>query len=152
MHAGKQKCTATRDDPQTRPERFPPRSVLFDRVVLAVGWPLVLLATAESNSCQYCVSAHSAIGRKTGLNGDEINANRAGSSQDARAAVAVKFANALSEHKGQVTNAEIQEVRDAGYSDADIVEIITHLAFYSGWPTAMTAAAIAKDVFAQRED
>ncbi|WP_126454943.1 carboxymuconolactone decarboxylase family protein [Sulfuriflexus mobilis] len=87
----------------------------------------IAISVAQQNACQYCISAHSAIGSKAGLNGEEIDANRAGSSQDARAAVAVKFANALSEHKGQVTTAEINEVRDAGYNDAEIVEIITHV-------------------------
>jgi 4-carboxymuconolactone decarboxylase len=41
---------------------------------------------------------------------------------------------------------------DNGVTHDEIIETITHLAFYSGWPTAMTAAAIAKDVFADRED
>ncbi|MGZ8175940.1 carboxymuconolactone decarboxylase family protein, partial [Methylobacter sp.] len=72
-------------------------------------------------------SAHTAIGRKAGLNGAEIEANRAGSSQDAKAAVAVKFARALVEHKGEVTNAELQAMSDAGFSEADIVEVITHV-------------------------
>ena len=40
---------------------------------------------------------------------------------------------------------------DNGVTQDEIIETITHLAFYSGWPNAMTAAAIAKDVFAQRE-
>lgn len=87
----------------------------------------IALAVAQQNACQYCVSAHSAIGRKAGLNGTEIAANRAGTSHDAKAAVAVKFARALVEHKGEVTSAELLEVRNAGYSDADIVEIITHV-------------------------
>lgn len=87
----------------------------------------IALALAEQNACQYCVSAHSAIGRKTGLNGDEIEANRAGTSQDAKAAVAVKFAKSLSENTGEVTTSELLEVRNAGYSDAEIVEIITHV-------------------------
>lgn len=84
-------------------------------------------ALAQKNACEYCLSAHTAIGRKAGLNGAEIEANRAGSSQDARAAVAVGFARALAEHKGEVTNAELQAMRDAGYSEADIVEVITHV-------------------------
>lgn len=87
----------------------------------------IALAVAQQNTCQYCVSAHTAIGRKVGLSGSEINANRAGSSEDAKAASAVKFARAVSEHKGEVTNAEIQAVRDAGFSEAEIVEIITHV-------------------------
>jgi 4-carboxymuconolactone decarboxylase len=41
---------------------------------------------------------------------------------------------------------------DNGVTHDEIIETITHLAFYSGWPVAMTAAAIAKDVFADRED
>jgi uncharacterized peroxidase-related enzyme len=87
----------------------------------------IALALAEQNSCEYCASAHTAIGRKAGLTRAEMESNRAGSSQDAKAAIAVKFARSLVEHKGEVTTAEIMEVRNAGYSDADIVEIITHV-------------------------
>jgi len=87
----------------------------------------IALALAQQNACQYCVSAHTAIGRKTGLSSSEIQANRAGSSQDNKAAAAIKFAVALAEHKGEVTTAEILEVRNAGYSESDIVEIITHV-------------------------
>ena len=87
----------------------------------------IALTIAEQNACEYCVSAHSAIGKKAGLTGSEIEANRAGTSQDAKAAVAVKFAKALAEHNGEVTSAELLEVRGAGYSEAEIVEIITHV-------------------------
>jgi uncharacterized peroxidase-related enzyme len=87
----------------------------------------IALALAQQNSCQYCLSAHTAIGRKAGLSGAEIEANRAGTSQDAKAAAAVKFARALAAHTGEVTTAEVLEVRNAGFSESDIVEIITHV-------------------------
>ena len=87
----------------------------------------IALALAQQNACEYCLSAHSAIGAKAGLNGAEIQANRDGTSQDAKAAVAVKLARSLAEHKGEISTAEILEARNAGYSDADIVEIITHV-------------------------
>ena len=87
----------------------------------------IALALAQQNSCEYCLSAHSAIGRKAGLTNAEIEANRAGTSQDAKAAVAVKFARSLVEHTGEVTTAELLEMRNAGYSEADIVEVITHV-------------------------
>lgn len=87
----------------------------------------IALAVAEQNACQYCVSAHAAIGRKVGLDAAEIEAARAGTSADARAAVAVAFARALAEHNGQVTAAEIAAVRAAGYSDGEIVEIIVNV-------------------------
>lgn len=87
----------------------------------------IALALAQQNACEYCLSAHTAIGRKAGLSGEEIAANRAGTSGDAKAAVAVAFARALVEHNGDVTNGELADVRAAGYTDAEIVEIITHV-------------------------
>lgn len=87
----------------------------------------IALALAQQNSCEYCLSAHTALGRRAGLDSREMQANRAGTSHDARAAAAVKFARSLVEHQGEVTSAELTEVRDAGFSDADIVEIITHV-------------------------
>lgn len=87
----------------------------------------IALGLAQQNSCEYCLSAHTAIGRKAGLSLEEIDANRAGTSQDAKAAVAVKFARSVAENTGEVTTAEITEARNAGYSDAEIVEIITHV-------------------------
>lgn len=87
----------------------------------------IALALAEQNACEYCVSAHTAIGGQAGLSGDEMKANRAGTSQDAKAAAAVEFARSLVEHKGEVTTEDIAEIRKAGYSDADLVEIIMHV-------------------------
>jgi AhpD family alkylhydroperoxidase len=78
----------------------------------------IALALAQKNACEYCVSAHTAIGQKAGLSKEEISANRNGDSQDAKAAVAVKLALSLVEHI---------EAKNAGYTDADIVEIITHV-------------------------
>ncbi len=37
--------------------------------------------------------------------------------------------------------------RANGLSESEIVEVITHLAFYTGWPAAVSAAAVAKEVF-----
>ena len=87
----------------------------------------IALALAQQNSCEYCLSAHTAIGRKAGLNSAEIEANRAGASRDAKAAVAVRFARALVEHQGEITTAELLEMRNVGYSESDIVEVITHV-------------------------
>ncbi len=87
----------------------------------------IALAVAQQNSCEYCLSAHTAIGRKAGLDNHEMAANRAGSSLDAKAAVAVKFSRALVEHAGDVTTADILEMRNAGFSESDIVEVITHV-------------------------
>jgi len=87
----------------------------------------IALTLAQQNGCEYCVSAHTAIGRKSGLSAQEIAAARAGTSDDAQAAVAVKFARSLMDNKGEISTLELAEMRGAGYSDADIVEVITHV-------------------------
>jgi len=88
----------------------------------------IALVIAEENGCQYCVSAHTAIGRGAGLSNDEMLRNRQGGSSDARAAAAVAFAKALNEHRGELTTGEFEAVRAAGFSDGEIVEIITVVA------------------------
>jgi 4-carboxymuconolactone decarboxylase len=45
----------------------------------------------------------------------------------------------------------INKAMDNGMTQEQVVEVITHLAFYAGWPNAMNAANVAKDVFARRE-
>ena len=40
--------------------------------------------------------------------------------------------------------------RDNGVTQEELIETITHLAFYSGWPNAITAITVAKDVFEKR--
>jgi uncharacterized peroxidase-related enzyme len=86
------------------------------------------LAIAEGNSCQYCVSAHTAIGRGAGLTNDEMLLNRKGSSGDLRAAAAVALAKALNDDVGEVTTAELEAARAAGLNDRDIVEVIAVVA------------------------
>lgn len=87
----------------------------------------IALAVAQGNACEYCLSAHTAIGKKAGLTGAEIAANRAGTSGDAKAAAAVAFAKALNDNLGEVTDSEIEAVRAVGYGDAEIIEIVTHV-------------------------
>ena len=87
----------------------------------------IALAMAEGNACQYCASAHTALGKQAGLDASEIRAAREGSSADAKADAAVKFALAVLENKGDITTGELEAVRQAGYDDAQIVEIIGHI-------------------------
>lgn len=88
----------------------------------------IALAVAEGNDCQYCVSAHTAIGRHAGLSNEEMALNRQGSSNDVKAAAAVAFAKALNDHVGAITTAEFEAARAAGLSDGEIVEIIAVVA------------------------
>ena len=87
----------------------------------------IALAMSEANRCDYCVAAHSALAHHAGLSADEITAARQGTSLNDHAAAAVKFARSVLDNQGQVTVSEIEAIRQAGYSDAQIVEIIGHV-------------------------
>ena len=69
----------------------------------------IALAVAEGNGCEYCVSAHTAIGRHAGLSNDEMALNRKGTSSDTKAAAIVAFAKALNSNLGEVTTAEFED-------------------------------------------
>lgn len=89
----------------------------------------IALAVAEINGCKYCLAAHNYLGTNLAdLSGDEIKAARQGTSSDAKAAVAVELAVKIARNRGAVTDADLYAVREAGYSDAEIVEIVGNVA------------------------
>jgi uncharacterized peroxidase-related enzyme len=89
----------------------------------------IALAIAAVNGCDYCLSAHSYLGKNISkLSDAEMAANRSGGSTDPKAEAAVRFAVKLVEARGHVSDADIQAVKQAGYSDAQIVEIVLHVA------------------------
>jgi 4-carboxymuconolactone decarboxylase len=53
-------------------------------------------------------------------------------------------------NRSEQLRGHLERALDNGVTKDEIVELITHLAFYSGWPTAMSAATLAKEVFEQR--
>lgn len=85
----------------------------------------IALAVGEDNQCHYCVAAHSAIGKLSGLTPEEIEAGRRAESGDSKTNAILKFTKRLSANRGNVTDQELEEVRKAGCSDEEIFEIIT---------------------------
>jgi uncharacterized peroxidase-related enzyme len=89
----------------------------------------IALAVGQINSCGYCLSAHTYLGKnRSKLSEAEIAANRSGASTDAKANAAVAFAVKIASERGQVSEADIAAVKNAGYSDAQVVEIVAHVA------------------------
>jgi len=87
----------------------------------------IAIATAGANGCDYCASAHTLLGKRAGLAGAELERNLRGGSGDARAQAALDFAVAIVERRGRIDDASLDRVRDAGFSEAEIVEIIAHV-------------------------
>ena len=101
----------------------------------------IAIAVAEINGCNYCLSAHSYIGKNmAGLDEAEIAANRAGASNDPKADAAVRFAAKVAHARGQVSDDDVRAVRLAGYDDAQIVEIVQHVALNT-WTNYMNEVA-----------
>lgn len=88
----------------------------------------IALAVAEANGCDYCLSAHSALGRKFGVPDEQLTASREAYSPDPKITAALQFARALIERRGGVTDLELARVRGAGYSDGEVAEIIANVA------------------------
>ncbi|OAH96910.1 alkylhydroperoxidase [Methylomonas methanica] len=89
----------------------------------------IALAIAEINGCSYCLSAHTYLGKNVAkLDDAEMAANRNGHSSDPKAAAAVTFAARVAQQRGHVSDAELSAVKAAGYSNAEIVEIVLHVA------------------------
>jgi uncharacterized peroxidase-related enzyme len=85
----------------------------------------IALAVAQVNGCDYCLSAHSYLGLNLAkISPQEVALNRQGRSSDATADAAVRFAAKIVRERGRVTEADIRSVRDAGFSDGQIVEIV----------------------------
>jgi uncharacterized peroxidase-related enzyme len=89
----------------------------------------IAVAVAEINGCGYCLSAHAYLGKNVAkLDDAEITANRSGTSNDPKAAAAVRFAALVVRERGRVSDADVAAVKAAGYDDAQVIEIVLHVA------------------------
>lgn len=87
------------------------------------------LVVAEANQCDYCLAAHSAVGRMLGLNDQDVADARRATSPDSRTGAALSFARTLVDQRGKVSDAELDKLRAAGFDDGEIAEIVTTVAF-----------------------
>jgi len=88
----------------------------------------ISLTVAQANSCEYCLSAHSAIGKMVGLKPEEILASREAHAQDAKRNAGLKFAQTLVVQHGEVSDQTVADVKAAGFTDGEITEIVANVA------------------------
>ncbi|MBX9623315.1 MAG: carboxymuconolactone decarboxylase family protein [Gemmataceae bacterium] len=86
------------------------------------------LVVGETNHCDYCVAAHTALGKRAGLSDQDILDGRRGAAADPKAAALVRFARAVVDKRGQVDDADLAAVREAGAGDAEVAEVVAHVA------------------------
>lgn len=101
----------------------------------------IALAVAEINGCDYSLSEHSYLGKNLAkLDDAEMIANRDGRSNDPKADAAVKFAAKIARERGHISEADLRAVKAAGYDDAQIIEIVQHVAL-NVWTNYMNLVA-----------
>jgi len=85
----------------------------------------IAIAVAEKNGCDYCLSAHTYLALNLAkMTPEDAELAREGSSTDAIAAAAIRFAVQVMTTLGSVGDADIAAVKEAGFGDAQIVEIV----------------------------
>lgn len=101
----------------------------------------VALAVAEVNGCDYCLSAHTYLGKNLAkLDDAEMTANRSGVSNEPKADAAIRFAAKLARERGRVGEEDLRAVKSAGYDDAQVIEIVLHVALNT-WTNYINVAA-----------
>ena len=88
----------------------------------------IALTVAGENGCDYCASAHTAIGRHLGVETTELAENLKGRSGDPKLAAILRFARALVVKRGWVSDADLGHAREAGISDGEIAEVVAAVA------------------------
>ncbi|HEU4374147.1 MAG TPA: carboxymuconolactone decarboxylase family protein [Telluria sp.] len=90
------------------------------------------LAVSEVNGCNYCLAVHSFTAEHMAkMPADEIILARKGHASDPKRDAAVQFSRKVMEARGQVSDADLKVVRDAGHTDANVMEIVALVAMYS---------------------
>jgi uncharacterized peroxidase-related enzyme len=89
----------------------------------------IAIATAQVNGCDYCLSAHTYLGLNLAkIAPEEVALNRKGASGDPKADAAVRFAMKVAQNRGKVSDADISAVKLAGFSEAQVIEIVAVVA------------------------
>lgn len=97
----------------------------LSRVLDAKTRHSIALAVSEVNGCDYCLAIHTYVSSTFGrMSSDDIALSRAGNSVDPKRAAAARFAQQVVESRGQVSDADLDAVRGAGYADPQILAIV----------------------------
>jgi uncharacterized peroxidase-related enzyme len=88
----------------------------------------VALAVSEANACDYCLSAHTALGRQAGLWDEALASAREGKGDEPRGTAALRLARTIVERRGHVGDVDLVEARRSGLTDGEILEVVANVA------------------------
>lgn len=85
------------------------------------------LTVAGANNCDYCASAHTAIGAKAGVETEELASSLSGQSKDAKTQAVLTFSKLVIAKNGAVQGSDVEALRAAGLTEAEIVEVVASI-------------------------
>lgn len=88
----------------------------------------IALVVGQANRCDYCLAAHTTIGKMVGLAPEQILAARKGHAADPSTDALLHFAQVVVEKRGRVDVTDLAAVRNAGFGDAAIAEVVANVA------------------------
>ncbi|HOZ65304.1 MAG TPA: carboxymuconolactone decarboxylase family protein [Burkholderiaceae bacterium] len=88
----------------------------------------IAVAIADKNRCEYCLAAHTVLGKGAGATAEEMSAAQAGLSADPKTAAALTIALKVVSNRARVNSEDVEQLRSAGFEDEHIVEILAHVA------------------------
>lgn len=88
----------------------------------------ISLTVAQANDCDYCLAAHSTIGRMVGLSADQVREARLGNSSDPQTAALLRFVRKVVELRGKVDDDDVAEFRAAGFDEGAVAEAVANVA------------------------
>lgn len=89
---------------------------------------LVNIYTSELNGCGYCISAHAMLGNKAGLTADDVERARLGGAASQRERAILGLVRRVVRTGGAAAGTELAQLREAGASDRDVIEVLAHVA------------------------
>ncbi len=84
----------------------------------------IALRVASLNDCDYCASAHAAMGKRLKFNEDQIHDSLKGVAADSKTKAALTLSQQIIEKQGKLSDNDLANARGAGFSDAEILEIL----------------------------
>lgn len=88
----------------------------------------IALTVAERNHCEYCLAAHSTIGKMFGLSEEQVLDSRQAKAIDSKSDLLLKFAGKLVDNRGRVSDVDLNQLRNLGVDDATIAEVVANVA------------------------
>jgi len=89
---------------------------------------LIAIAVAEINTCEYCLSAHTAIGKSVGLTEQELAWAREQRSENAKFNSCLRFVRIMVTSRAEMNDSDLDDLKSAGFNDGEIAEIIANVA------------------------